>query len=359
MTPRIYQFYIIKNYLKTILLITFIFFSAIFVLNIFEEISYFKESDKNIIFPIILTFLNTPSVLYEIFPFIFLISSQFFFIRIFEKDELNVLKNFGKTKVKIIRTITITSLFLGIFIVTIFYNLSSKFKYIYFDLKSGQSKDNKYLAVITNNGIWIKDEYNMQINIINAKKLTKDKLMNVSISQFDNDFNIIKYIYTDEADIKNNDWNLKKVIISENNNKTTKDNLIFNTNFNSVRIKSLFSNLSSLTFVKIKKLKKEYQKLGYSTSEINGHIQKLYSYPVYLAIMCLFASIVMLNIKHNNPVTFNLIMGILISVIIYYFNFFIFSLGENEYMPIELSVWLPLIIIFFFCCIGMVRINEK
>ena len=94
MTPRIYQFYIIKNYLKTILLITSIFFSAIFVLNIFEEISYFKESDKNIIFPIILTFLNTPSVLYEIFPFIFLISSQFFFIRIFEKDELNVLKNF-------------------------------------------------------------------------------------------------------------------------------------------------------------------------------------------------------------------------------------------------------------------------
>ena len=204
MTPRIYQFYIIKNYLKTILLITFIFFSAIFVLNIFEEISYFKESDKNIIFPIILTFLNTPSVLYEIFPFIFLISSQFFFIRIFEKDELNVLKNFGITNFKIIRTITITSLFLGIFIVTIFYNLSSKFKYIYFDLKSGQSKDNKYLAVITNNGIWIKDEYNLQINIINAKKLTKDKLMNVSISQFDNDFNIIKYIYTDEADIKNN-----------------------------------------------------------------------------------------------------------------------------------------------------------
>ncbi len=359
MTPRIYQLYIIKNYLKTVLLITFVFFSAIFVLNIFEEISYFKESDKKIIFPIILTFLNTPSILYEIFPFIFLISTQFFFIRVFDKDELNVFKNFGITNYKIIKTITFTSLLLGIFIVTIFYNLSSKFKYIYFDLKSGQSKDNKYLAVITNNGIWIKDEFKEKINIINAKKLVKNKLMDVSISQFDNNFNIIRYIYTNEANIENNDWYLKKATISKDNNKSVKNEFIFKTNFNSEKIKSLFSNLSSLTFFKLQKLKKEYEQLGYSTSEINGHFQKLYSYPVYLTIMCLFASIIMLNIKHNNPITFNLVMGILISVIIYYFNFFIFSLGENEYMPIELSVWLPLIIIFFFCCIGLVRINEK
>ena len=45
--------------------------------------------------PIILTFLNAPSVLYEIFPFIFLIATQFFYLDLIDKNELLVFKNHG------------------------------------------------------------------------------------------------------------------------------------------------------------------------------------------------------------------------------------------------------------------------
>ena len=67
----------------------------------------------------------------------------------------------------------------------------------------------------------------------------------------------------------------------------------------------------------------------------------------------------MLNIKHNNPKIFYLIAGILLSVTIYYINFFFNLVGKNENLPIIVATWMPLIILSIICAIGLVRINEK
>ena len=61
-------------------------------MNLFEEIGFFKDSDKFILLPIYLTLLNTPSVLFEIFPFIFLIGTLFFFIEIIDKRRNQYIK---------------------------------------------------------------------------------------------------------------------------------------------------------------------------------------------------------------------------------------------------------------------------
>ena len=89
---KIYQKYIIKKYFKNFILVTLVFFSLAIILNIFEEISFFKNVKANPLIPYFLTFLNAPITLFEIFPFIFLISTQFFFYRIFKNDEITVLE---------------------------------------------------------------------------------------------------------------------------------------------------------------------------------------------------------------------------------------------------------------------------
>ena len=45
---------------------------------------------------------------------------------------------------------------------------------------------------------------------------------------------------------------------------------------------------------------------------INIHIQKLISYPIYLTVMTIFASVIMLNIKRNKSKLFHLALGILL-----------------------------------------------
>ncbi len=357
---KTYQSYIIKSFLKIFLYVFFIFLFLTVVLNIFEEVSFFKNTNVSLLFPLYMTLLNTPSVIYETFPFIFFIATQFFFIRLLDREELDIFKKISLSNIKLISIVSIFSFLLSALIIIIFYNLSSNLKFIYLDIKNKYSKDNKYLAVVTENGLWIRDEIDDKINIINAESLNNKILKNVSINQFSKNYEIISNIVASEINIENNEWVIKKGKFSENNKSLVdKENFNFKTNFNANQISKLFSDLSSLNFFELNKVRKNYEKVGYTITSINVHIHKLISYPFYLTIMTILGSIVMLNIKRNKSKIFHIILGTLFSVLIYYISYFSGLLGQNEKLPLVFSIWLPLLIIMLFCLIGLVRINEK
>ena len=357
----IYQKNLINSFFKSLAIVTIIFFCITIILNIFEEVSFFKNVEGvNFTLPIFLTILNSPSILFDIFPFIFLISTLYFFSEMIDKNELNIYKNYGLTNFKIINIITLTSFITGIFIVLLFYNISASLKFFYLDIKNDYSKDDKYLAVITSNGLWIKDETSKNINLINAEKIENNFLENVIITQFDKNFEFKKIISAKKVDIKNKSWIIKNPSITQENELTQdKDEIVFQTNFDKERISTLFSNLSSLNILDLNKLKKDYKNLGYSNILVNAHQLKIYSYPIYLAIMVCLSSILMFNVRHNKSKIFNFILGIFISVIIYYINFFFKLLTESEKIPIMVSVWAPQIILLLIASIGLVKINEK
>ena len=357
----IYKKNLIYSFFKSLGIVTMIFFSITIILNIFEELSFFKnEEGVNFVLPVFLTILNSPSILFDIFPFIFLISTLYFFSEIIDKNELIIYKNYGLTNFNIIKTITLTSFVTGIFIVLIFYNLSANLKFLYLDIKNKFAKDDKYLAVITSNGLWIKDEIDGNINLINAEKIEGNNLKNVIITQFNKKFEFRKSISSQKVNIQNKLWVINDALITKENETTYRDSSInFLTNFDEERISSLFSNLSSLNILDLRELKNDYKTLGYSTILLSAHQLKIYSYPIYLAIMVCLSSILMFNVKYNKSRVFNLIFGIFISVIIYYVNFFFTLLTESEKIPINVSVWAPQIILLLIASIGLVKINEK
>ncbi len=356
---KVYIKYIIQNFIKLLFIVSSIFFILVLLLNLLQELDFFKNTNESLYYPLLLNILNAPSILINIFPFIFLISAQFLLINLIDKNELIILKNFGIDNLRLIGIISFISFIASLFIIIFFYNFSAKLKHFYLEIKNNFASDNKYLAVITDNGIWIKDEIDGNKIIINANLIEGSILKEVVITQFDNNFSPKKYIYGEIVDIKKNDWVIEKATIIENNNRTIKDNFIFQSNFNSEKINTLFSNLTSLTIWELFNLKNEYDSVGYSVKEINLHLQKIYSFPVYLTILTIFASVLMLNVPINKPKFFYLIMGIFASVLIFYINHFSSLLGENNKLPITLSVWLPHVIVSILTGIGMVRINEK
>jgi lipopolysaccharide export system permease protein len=249
---------------------------------------------------------------------------------------------------------------MGILIITLFYNFSASMKFLYFDIKNEYTKDNKYLAAITENGLWIKDEINENINIINAEKISKNKLINVDILRFDENFSLLQIIYANEIDITNNNWLIANAAFSQLGAlEKNVNNLEFQTNFDYKKINSLFSNLSSLNMLELNKMKKDYGAMNYSTTEINSHMQKIFSYPVYLLIMTILSATIMMNIRYDKPKIFHLLFGILLSVIIYYIHYFLSVLGKSEKIPIIASIWIPIILLTIISSIGLIRINEK
>jgi lipopolysaccharide export system permease protein len=331
----------------------------IVIMNLFEEIKFLNDTSSDVFLPLFLTLLNAPSLFFEIAPFIFLISTIAFFIEIIETNEIIVYKTYGITNIKIIEIISTVAFVIGIFMIIIFYNISSNLKFFYLEIKNQYTKDDKYLAVVTGNGLWIRDEINNSTNYINAEKLQDTNLLNISISQFDDNFYLEKIIIAKKANIQSKNWILEDVTISENNNSKRINQLLLESNFDIEKILTIFENFSSLNIFKLNELKKDYELLGYNTETLNAYSHKLYSYPIYLTLMVCIASIIMLKIKYNKSKIFHITFGILVSVIIYYINHFFSVIIETQDVPYIFSIWGPQMILLLIITMNLVRINEK
>ena len=356
---KTYIKFIVKTYIISLINISLIMLSLVFILNLLSELDFFKNINVNDYFPLFLSIINSPALIFEMFPFIFLISAQFFFIKLFNNNEIQIFKYSGLKNSKILLILISLSFIISLLIISIFYNFSSNLKKVYLELKSNYTIDGKYLAVVTKNGLWIKDKIDNKILIINASKMEENYLVDSFISEFDKNFNVIRNIYSEKININNKEWVVFNPKIFENNTNVSKDSIIIKSNFDYKRIQSLFSNLSSLSIIELIDLRENYKSLNYSTTEVDIQIQKLVSYPLYFTLMTILAAIIMFNTKKFNNTTLKLAIGLFMSVIIYYMNNFFLIMGNTEKIPIHISIWGPLIVLLLLNSIPILKINEK
>ena len=356
---KTYIKFITNTFLQSFFYALLIIFSLVFIINLLTELEFFKNIDVNIFFTIYLSLLNSPSMIFEIFPFIFLISTQLFYIKLFNNDEIQIFKYSGLKNSKILLIISIISLLISLIIISLFYNTSSNLKNFYLELKSSYTKDGKYLAVINKNGLWIRDKVDNKILIINSAKINENYLINNFISEFDENYQVLRNIKSEKIDITDNKWIIIEPEIIIKNVSQKKEKILIYSNFNYERIQGLFSNLSSLSFMELIELKKNYDLLNYSTIDVNIQIQKIISYPIYLMIMTIFSSIIMLNSRKLKSNTLKISVGLFLCVVIYYLNNLFIILGSTEKINYIMSVWTPLLFLTFVTILTVSRINEK
>ena len=213
--------------------------SLVFILNVLSELEFFKDIEIGIDFTLLLSFLNSPSMIFEMFPFIFLLTTQFFFIKLFNNNELEIFKYSGLKNSNILWILSILSLILSALIVIIFYNFSANLKNFYLEKKSKYTTDGKYLAVITKNGLWIKDEIDKKIYIVNSSEIKDNFLIDNFITEFNKDYKVIRNLQSKKIDIKEKKWLIYNAKIYQNNNYEIKEVLEIKTNFDYKRIKTL------------------------------------------------------------------------------------------------------------------------
>ena len=356
---KTYIKFITLIYFKSLFFVFFIMISLVFILNLLSEIEFFKNENVGINFTLFLSLLNSPSLIFEMFPFIMLITIQLFFIKIFENKELDIFKYSGLKNFSIIKILGVLSVLTGIFVITLFYGLSSNLKNIYLEFKSNYTTDGKYLAVITKNGLWIKDKVDNKIIITNSSTIDQNYLINNFITIFDDNFNVIKNIKSKKIDITKKNWIIQNPRIYEINTYVDQTEINLKTNFDLKRIQTLYSNLAALNIFELYELRKNYQKLKYSITDIDLHLLKLIFYPIYLFLMALFSSLIMLNIKEIKSSTFKIFIGLFFSVIIYYFNNFSYVLGGTERISLILSTSIPLLFLASINILMLYKVNDK
>ena len=362
MIAKQHQRYLTKLFLKNIFIIIIVFVFLSFFLNIFEEIKYFENKESEIYYPIILTILNIPSIVFEILPFIFLLGVMFFFISLYDREEIDLLRTNGIDNMKITITISVVSLILGIFLIVLYYSFSANLKSLYLNIKYKYSNASDHLAVVNEGGLWIKEtnKNGNKIFIINAKTYKFNNLENVEIIELDKNYKLTNTIISEKANIIKKKWILTNVkIYSKTKKSETLENYNYTSAFNGKIISNLFSNLDSLNILQLNKLKKNYEAIGYSATEVKLQLNKIYSIPFYLTLTTIIGALLMFKLNFVKSKFFLIVIGVLVSVIFYYINYFSILFGKNETLPVEASVWLPQILIFLICSLGLTKLNEK
>ena len=354
--------YLAKKFLKIISAMTFAFFCLFFILNVIEEINFFKDFNVGIEVPIILSTLFVPTLLYEMFPFIVLLSGIWFFLKIKKNDEIIALKLSGLSNISIILIPSILAIFLGIIFITTINPVTSVLVKKYESIKGAYEKDQDYLASVTVNGIYIKEKSLDKNFIIRSSNIENNYLIDVTIYEFDYDNNFLKRINAKSADISFLDWELKDVKIFDKEGVLLGENIesyAHRSMYDIKKIKSLYSNLDTISFWSLSDEIKLMEIRGYSTREMRSKLQKSLVFPLFLLSMVLLSGVFTLrsNLKENNWTY--VFIAIIVSVLIYYFNDFSAVLGKTEKLPMEIAVWMPLAIIFVFSAVGIIHANQK
>ena len=295
---KVYIKFLSNLFFKSLFYVIGITISLVFILNFLGELDFFQNVEIHNYFAVFLALIDSPSTIFEMFPFIFLITSQVLFIKLFNNNELITLKYSGLKNSKIILILLTLSFITGILITTIFYYFSSNLKNLYIELKSPYANDGKYLAVITKNGLWIRDKIQNKTLVINSNKIDKNFLMENFITEFDENYNVIRNIKSNKIDVIKNEWLIYDAKIYQKNIYEIKDLIKLVTNFDYKQINSLYSNLNSLNIFELFELRKNYKKLNYSVTELDLQLFKLSTYPFYLLLMSLFSALIMFRIKH-------------------------------------------------------------
>ena len=353
--------YIVFNFSKILLLATLIFFCLGIILNLFEEIEYFKKYNTDLILPFILTLSFLPDLIINLLPFIIFLSAIWFFRSIKLNKDLLSLKVFGLSNFDIAKLSSSIAFIFGIIVIVAINPITSSLLQYYEITKARYSDEVNHLISFNKNGIWIKDQTEERKLIVNAESLDNEILKDVTIYTFLNDDNLLSRVNADSVDISNMVWILKdaKVFDFENSKNQKYEVLELNTNYDILKINSIFKNTRTLSFFNLVNNYHFLIKRGYNEEKLKERIHSLLSLPVYLVLMVLLAAIFILSdMKKTNNISI-FFVSIFTCVAVYYLKDLSMALGQTGKINLLLSIWIPIIILSIFSSIGIIQINEK
>ncbi len=355
--------YLLKNFLKTILIVTSIVFCFGLILNLFEEIEFFKNIQTGIFKPLIMTALFVPSLVLKLLPFIIFISSMWFMVKIRNNNDLLTLKIYGFSNIKIFLILAITSFVFGWIVLTLVSPVTSSMVKYYEKTKSQHARDIDHLVTFNNNGLWIKEVVDKGDRIISAESIESTIIKNVVIYEFDKNYKLQKKIISKKVNIKNNNWILTEVLIFSYKdgiyNKEQLSKYEINSIYNHKKVTSLFRNSDTISFIDLLVNSRFLISKGYSKRFLDQTYHSMLSLPFFLFLMTSIAAILTMHtLKRADNYKF-IILGLVVCVFIYYFKDLSLALGKTDRIPLILSIWSPMIALSLYTFIGVLQINEN
>ena len=355
--------YLLKNYLKCFLIVTLTFYCFGIILNLFEEVEFFKYAKVSIFTPLLLTCIFVPSLVIKLSPFIIFISSIWFIVKIRNNKELLTLKVYGFSNIRIFFILAFSSFLLGWIILFLVNPMTSSLIKYYEKTKSNYARDIDHLVSFNKNGLWIKESIDDGERIITASNLDKFTISEIEIFEFNEEYKLKKKIFSKTANLSSYNWILKDVEIIDFEDGVYKKSIIEEYSLRSIydynKLVNLFNNTDTFSFIEIVTDFNSMLDKGYNEEFLKQSMHSMMTLPFYLFMMTALASILTLHTMKNSENLKFIVIGLILCVIIYYLKDLSLALGKTDRIPLILSIWTPIIALSFFTLIGVIQINEN
>ena len=277
--------YLLSNFLKSFFVVVLIIFCFGVILNLFEEIEFFKNMDVTVFKPLVLTTLFVPSLVLKLLPFIIFVSSMWFMMKIRNNNDLLILKIYGFSNIKIFLILAFTSFMLGCIVLTVVSPITSSMVKYYEITKSQHARDIDHLVSFNKNGLWIKEPINNGDRIISADNIKGTELKNAIIFEFNNDYELERKIFSKNTNISAKTWILRDVIVFKLNEGIFEKKMHNTLNIESIydfeKITSLFSNSDTISFLDLIINYNNLLNNGYSKQFLDQSYHTMLSLPFF------------------------------------------------------------------------------
>ena len=130
-------------------------------------------------------------------------------------------------------------------------------------------------------------------------------------------------------------------------------------NYDYEKINSLFKNFDTMSFIDIVINYDDLLDSGYNKSFLKQSLHTMLSIPFFLLLMTGLASVFTMNNLQKSDNVRLIVLGLITSVLTFYFKDLSLALGQTDRIPLILAVWAPVMALSFFTFIGVLQINEK
>lgn len=318
------------------------------IIYLFDTIEILRQAAKvgNVPLPTVLVMglYKLPEVGQMVFPFVVLFSGMMTFWQLNKRHEITILKAAGFSVWQFLLPVIVVACVIGCFKITVINPVGASFVAKFEDMESQFLEYDKNVIQLSNQGLWLRQDYSDGRAILHAKKIKFPdwRLQSVMVMFFDQDRTLVRRIDAKQAKLAAGEWIFEEAHSYIPGSSSQKiDYLSLATDLTIDDLKESFAVPETISFWRLPNYIQVLETTGFDATNVKIYFQKLLSDPLlYIAMILLAASVSLRPMRSGNKI-FLILAGIAFGFVVFFGSSYLQALGASGQIPIVVSAWLP------------------
>jgi lipopolysaccharide export system permease protein len=341
--------YILRRFLRAVLAVFAIITLVILLFTSVENLRRFGESGAGAGDVLLITLLQSPEVLYQVFPLVLMLASLVTFLRLARTSELVVMRAAGVSALRLIGVPVVAAMVLGIIFVAVVN------PFVAASIKRGQglaedfSGSGSSLLSFSAEGVWLRQADAEGQTVIQAARTNADGtiLTRVRMHRFDTEGTLYARIDAPAARLTPGAWLLEnatewRLDDQDRFEPTAIDQrLSLPTALTSDEILESFAPPETVGFWDLGRFIAQMEESGFSGLRHRLFLQIELAKPALYAAMVLIGSAFALRPQRFGQTGVMILLAVLAGFALYFLKDFAESLGSSGQIPLVVAAWTP------------------